>query len=186
MSYANRSPSITTITLSITTLVTTYLLTKSISKYGVSGAIRYIWEGDHLSPEVRYEMDQLESLEKQMRIQKKKMNKIGFVIETAKLNSVDEIVHDFDWNGEVEDTNTDGYENDQLHKRHYILSQIPSLSKDLGMLSYNLDNMAAKVDSVQSHGDDSIKAQKKGLSHKLVEMMGICDEYMRECGVEAS
>jgi hypothetical protein len=202
-SMSQRTPSISTITLSITALATTYFVTK----YGLSGTIRYIWEGDHLPPEIRDEIDKLESIQSETRVQKKKMNRIGVVIETAKLNSVDEIVegddeqseeiaHNSEGDGAMDkdnhkiqgglDADADRDDENNREKRHYILSQVPTVSKDLGMLSYNLDKLATQVDSVQSHGDDDVKRQKKDLSHKLVEMMEICDGFMRDCGVESS
>lgn len=146
--------------------------------------------------------------------QKKKLNRVSVTIETAKLNSVDEIIEegekDLEGSSSSSPNDSNGVGGGTLHPtsedetgaststseskgeqpsthmiRHYILSQVPSLSKDLGMLSYKLDQLAAEVDAVQSHGDEDVKRQKKELSQKLVEMMGSCDGFMVECGVES-
>jgi hypothetical protein len=219
-----RTPSInvnaTTITITTTTIlaaISTYIATKSISKYGIQGTLRYIWEGDHLSPHIRHEMDTLASIQSKMIQQKKKLNRVSVTIETAKLNSVDEIIEegekdekDLEGSSSSSPNDSNGVGGGTLHPtsedetgaststsvskgeqpsthmiRHYILSQVPSLSKDLGMLSYKLDQLAAEVDAVQSHGDEDVKRQKKELSQKLVEMMGSCDGFMVECGVES-
>jgi hypothetical protein len=146
--------------------------------------------------------------------QKKKLNRVSVTIETAKLNSVDEIIEegekDLEGSSSSSPNDSNGVGGGTLHPtsedetgaststseskgeqpsthiiRHYILSQVPSLSKDLGMLSYKLDQLAAEVDAVQSHGDEDVKRQKKELSQKLVEMMASCDGFMVECGVES-
>jgi len=74
--------------------------------------------------------------------------------------------------------------NDGTQKKHYILSQAPSLSTDLSVLSYSLDKLAADVDTVQSHGDDDVRKRKKDLSKKIVQMMNVVDGFMKDCGVE--
>ena len=85
-----------TVTISIVTtaaaaaIATTYLLTKPlISKYGLSGTVRLIWEGDHLPPHIRECVDKLQDIEMKLKKEKRSMNRIKVVIETAKLNSVD-------------------------------------------------------------------------------------------------
>jgi hypothetical protein len=159
-------------------------------------------------------MDTLASIQSKMIQQKKKLNRVSVTIETAKLNSVDEIIEegekDLEGSSSSSPNDSNGVGGGTLHPtsedetgaststseskgeqpsthmiRHYILSQVPSLSKDLGMLSYKLDQLAAEVDAVQSHGDEDVKRQKKELSQKLVEMMGSCDGFMVECGVES-
>jgi hypothetical protein len=112
--------------------------------------------------------------------EKRNMNRIKVVIETAKLNSVD---HD----DENENIQVGGEQNDisgPSIKKHYILCQVPSLSTDLGSLSYNLDKLAAQVDGIATHGDSEVKTMKKELSSKIVELMSLCDEYLKECGIE--
>lgn len=190
-------PLVISIATAAAAIATTYLLTKPLlSKYGLSGTLRLIWEGDHLPPHIRECVDELQDIEIKLKKEKRTINRIKVVIETAKLNSVD----DDDGNnpldphdqgnsssreirvGEV--VGDDGNKLDSSIKQHYILCQVPSLSKDLGSLSYNLDKLAAQVDGVASHGDTDVKTMKKELSSKIVDMMTICDEFIKECGIE--
>jgi prefoldin subunit 5 len=67
-----------------------------------------------------------------------------------------------------------------------MYSQIPSLSKDLATLSYNLDKLAAEIDSVQSHGCNTVKAKKKELSNVIVNMMNTLDALIQTCGFDPS
>eukprot|EP00554_Chaetoceros_debilis_P004705 CAMPEP_0194092222 /NCGR_PEP_ID=MMETSP0149-20130528/45925_1 /TAXON_ID=122233 /ORGANISM="Chaetoceros debilis, Strain MM31A-1" /LENGTH=173 /DNA_ID=CAMNT_0038777093 /DNA_START=71 /DNA_END=592 /DNA_ORIENTATION=- len=163
---------------------TSYLITNYIvKKYGggtMSGTLRFIWEGDHLPLHVRDAIDELEKIEALVKKQKKKLNKVDILMETAKLNSVD---HDDDNNNTAEEIN-DGQETSTQKKKHYILDQIPAIEKDLGLLSSSLDSLAAKVDSVQSSGDVDIKRQKRELSRTVVGMMDKVDMFMKDCGVE--
>ena len=151
-------------TLTITTIVTTYYLTKSIRNYGIAGTLRYIWEGDHLSPEIRDAVDTLEEVELKLKKQKKKLDKVEIMIEVERLNSVDGV--------------SDG--SDSINQ----LEPSVTLSKDLTMLSYTLDKIAAEIDSVQSYGDVDVKRRKKENSSTLVSMMEKVDRFLKECGIE--
>ena len=110
------------------------------------------------------------------------MNRIETTIQTAKLNSVDDEIVDI----HIPTSSTSSSGEGQTSQKHYILSQVPSLTTDLSTLSYTLDKLAAEVDSVQSHGDEDVRRRKKELSTKLVDMMGVCDGFIKECGVGES
>ena len=162
----------------------TYLLSKPISKYGLSGCLRYIWEGDHLPPHIRDAFDELDKVEyKQLRKEQKRLEKIEVAIELAKLNSVDagyeKSCNEGSGNATSSNDNTDEA------GTNYILAQSPNLTKDLAGLSYNLDVLAATVDSVTSHNDLELKARKKRLSNKLVQMMEQVDVFLKDCGISA-
>ena len=86
-----------------------------------------------------------------------RLEQVEISIETARLNSVDG-------------------SDDQ------ILEQYPQIKKDLSMVSYRLDKVAAEVDSVQSHGNVEVKRRKKYLSNKLVCMMERADSLIALCG----
>lgn len=150
------------------------LLYKPLSKYGIQGTLRLIWEGDAVPPHIRDQLDKLDVINSKLLKQSKKLKKIKTTIEMAKLNSVDGEVD------EIEDVDSTS------PKRHYILIQIPSLEKDLGMLSYTLDQIAAEIDELNSHSDADLRQQKKDMSKRVVEMMNLCDSYLKECGVESS
>lgn len=162
---------VTTITITTITLVTTCMLGSAISKYGVTGTLRYIWEGDHLSPESRESVDTLDGVESKIKKQTKKLEKIEIMVEVERLNSVD-----------------DGYDNSEETKvpqsKNGTLSISSSLAKDVSILSSTLDRIAGEIDSVQSHGDLDIKKRKKEFSKLLVSMMDKVDRILKECGVE--
>jgi len=93
MSYGRSYPSITitTLTLTLTTLASTYFITKKISQYGLAGSLRLLWEGDHLPPNIREAIDSLDELaNRAIPKQGRKLDKIDCTIQLAKLNSVDD------------------------------------------------------------------------------------------------
>lgn len=167
-----------TIVISITAIVVTSVALKSIAKYGLRGTLNYIWIGDHLTPDIRESTDTLEHIEfKCIPKELKRLNKLEIVISTATLNSVDE--------GEMKNDEMGMNHEKDTNNAYYMYSQIPSLSKDLGTLSYNLDKLAADVDAVQSHGNDSVKAKKKELSNRIVKMMNTVDDLIETCGFDS-
>jgi len=106
------------LTTSTTTLGLLYYLTqKSIqlinTNYGgISGFLRFIWEGDHLPFETREAVDELERIEmKLLPKERRRLEKVEVAIQVAKLNSVDEEgegddddAHDINNHGTIEDT----------------------------------------------------------------------------------
>lgn len=125
---------------------------------------------DHLPPEIREALDELDDTE-QTQIPKliRKIDKIQIIIETAKLNTVD---HD---SQPITFTQTKD-----------IIQNLPPVSlskikKDVGMVSHDLDCIAADIDSVRSLGNDEVKQQKKRLSSSVVTLMKRIDEYMDLC-----
>ena len=143
---------------SVTAAIASYYLSRAISKYGAKGFVRLIWEGDHLEPNVREAWDALDGLEASaVPREEKRLEKVEIAFETARLNSVDG-------------------SDDQ------ILEQYPQIKKDLSMVSYRLDKVAAEVDSVQSHGNAEVKRRKKHLSRTLVGMMERADTLIASCG----
>jgi len=202
---------VTTAAITITTLASSYYITKKIAQYGLTGSLRLLWEGDHLPPNIRKAIDALDDLsERKIPKQGRKLDKIDCTIQLAKLNSVDD---DDDNNGDDDDTNNtdNAMDNESVNttnttnstittnttntmssgssttttssrRRHYILSQTPQIKSELSGLSYNLDKLAAEVDAIQSHGDGEVKRRKKTLSTMLVQMMERVDGFISECG----
>jgi hypothetical protein len=143
---------------SVTAAIATYYLSKAVSKYGAKGFVRLIWEGDHLEPTTREAWDALDGLEANaLPREEKRLEKLEIAVETARLNSVDG-------------------SDDQ------ILEQYPQIKRDLSMVSYRLDKVAAEVDSVQSHGNVEVKRRKKHLSNTIVYMMERADSLIALCG----
>lgn len=167
--------------VTIISIVGTYATTNLISKYGLGGLLRLIWEGDHLSPEVRDAVDTLEDLEKRLLPKRKRdLNKIRLQIERAKLDSVDGGDENLS-SDETTSFKSPNEERGQL-QNDIILMTSPAIKKDISMLSHNLDTLVAKIDSVQSHGNLEVKERKKKLSNLLVEMMRDVDELIQDCG----
>jgi len=178
-----------TIALTLTTLstiITTYYLGKSIHKYGLNGTLRLIWEGDHLTPDVREAVDMLDSLGSKIKKNKKKLEKIEVMVEVEKLNSVDD--GQSSNNNYKNNNDNDGDSNSNNIVEDSITTSLtpsPLLSKELSMLSYTLDKLAADIDSVKSCNDIEVKRRKKEFSKMLVSMMEVVDSFFKECGIES-
>mmetsp|Transcript_7411 Transcript_7411/g.10796 ORF Transcript_7411/g.10796 Transcript_7411/m.10796 type:complete len:168 (-) Transcript_7411:85-588(-) len=150
------------IALSAITAISAYvsvLLYQSVKEHGVESTIRYIWEGDYYSDEVRSSLDSLEELEAKFLVISTLLEKIDTSLARAKLNSFDDdpIVKKDDWT--------------ESHRPG-------NLEKDLARLSYDLDKLAAEVDSVLSRNMDVIRIQKKSLSTKIVKIMEGADFFL--------
>merc|ERR1712071_550022 len=60
---SRNSHMIKTSTLTVIGITIAVISSKLISKYGVQGTLRLLWEGDHLPPEIREAMDELDDAE---------------------------------------------------------------------------------------------------------------------------
>jgi hypothetical protein len=190
-----------TITLTIiatTTIATTYFLSKSIYKYGLNGTIRLIWEGDHLPPEIREAVDILDDIGKKLKKNQKKLENVEIMVEVEKLNSVD-VVNGSHCSG-GSNVGDDGNNNDGINNtgsktagtstsssdtRIITICPSASLSKQLSMLSYTLDKLAADTDSVKSYNDTHVKSRKREYSAAIVKMMEKVDGFLKECGIDS-
>ena len=145
---------------------------------GIVGALRMIWEGDHLPSHIRISLDTLEDIkDKHIAKENRRLEKIEIIIQAAKLNSVDHEYEHIITNNENRSPT-----NNTVFPKYYILTQEPSLKKDLSRLSQNLDKIAAKIDEVPSFDDVTVRCEKKILSKRVVEMMEVTDRYISECG----
>ena len=132
-------------------------LYQSVSKYGTKGTLRYIWEGDPYSPELRKALNRLEKVEQAIE-REYILNRLEESLARAKLDSLDD---------------------DMTIEPQWIIAHAPrDLEKDLAKISHNLDTLAATVDAVPSHGDADIKGRKKRASQQLVLMMERADEML--------
>lgn len=143
--------------VALASVIGTCVTTKLILSYGFGGLLRLIWEGDHLSPDVREAIDALDDLEKrQLSKRKRELKHLRVKIERAKLDSVD---------GGLENESNDKFLSDKDGHSgssvNVIMLQFPMLKKDLSLLSHNLDNLVFAIDSVRSHGDSDVKEKKK-------------------------
>lgn len=181
MNTYNKTSLASTAFITLTTIITTYTVSKLVSKYGFNGTLRYIWEGDHLPPHIRDAVDTLDDVEDQLDSSiQKKLKKVIVMMEVARLNSVDGGCSNNDNKKENDDSQK---EMNSDKKSRIIISDPPApLIKDLGILSHKLDKLASEVDSVQSCNDVELKKRKKDLSRRIVRLMDQIDEYIEECG----
>lgn len=126
-------------------------LHRSVKDHGWEGTLRYIWEGDFYSSGVRDILDMLDELETQVAIQVSIAELIETSFDRAKLDSVDD-------------------DQSQVKKQEWNNAHPGNLEKDITKLSYDLDKLAAKIDSVRPIHTD-IKTRKKLLSNRVVRVM---------------
>lgn len=132
---------------------------RSLSKYGWRGTIRLVWEGDAYTPEAREAMQKIDKAQSSIRANEKVILELELTLARARLDSIDETVVVPQW----------------------IVCYMPrNLEKDLAKLSYDLDSLAATVDSVVAVDDGELKQRKKLYSEQLVFMMERADVLL-EC-----
>lgn len=160
MSASRRIGTILTVTAvgSVSILATAWLY-RSVKEYGWEGTLRLIWEGDHYAPDVRDALDQLENLETQTAVRASLLELIETSLARAELNTIDD--------------------DQSVKKEGWATAHLPeNLEKDLAKLSYDLDRLAAKVDTVLTKHAD-VRPKKKELSRVLVKLMERADELLK-------
>lgn len=131
-----------------------------VSAHGFDGALRLIWEGSAYPPGIRERMEVLDEVDDRVEhLEHTRLSPLELGLEIAM--SSDRTTSPSSgrssaarnlWEAAVRDKGMD-------------------LRKALAGLSDQLDTCAAKVDAVNSAGESEIKARKKALSSKIVEMM---------------
>lgn len=125
---------------------------------------------DHLPHEIRDALDALDDIEEdEIPKMVRKIDKVQVTVQTAFLNSVDT-----------------GTQSPSIIEKKEMLNALPpksfsNLKKQIGMVSHELDRIAADIDSVRSDGNSEIKSKKKRLSSLAVSLMKRVDEYMDLC-----
>jgi hypothetical protein len=150
-------------------------LLKSVPQYGWEGTMRYIWEGDAYSPELRDLADTLEDAEIARSLQESRIHAMEAALDLARLNSIEgqsstEIVKNWVDCFAAEADNGGGGQ---------------SLEQVLADVSDKLDKIAAKIDGValsstMSNNNNKelverIQLRKKLLSKNIVLDMERCD-----------
>ena len=140
--------------------LSTYWFYKFVQSYGWCGTLRYIWEGDPLSREIRQLVDILQAVSQSL-------DKIGVAIltlekelERARLDSIDgaspaDILNLWRTN---------------LHYTEH------DLRKHLATVSHDLDVMASKVDQIPTK--EEVRQRKKELSSHTVLLMARADRLI--------
>jgi hypothetical protein len=140
---------------------------------GMTGLLRYAWLGDHLPPQIRQSMNDLDHAEKRIVESEKELEKIEISIERARLESVDD--------GSTATAGTSpaaGAAKDDESRKQSLFQQDPILRTKIGLYSNNLDKIASSIDSVKSHSDEEVKRRKKTLSNNIVELMNELDRMI--------
>ena len=183
------------------TVLTTTLLFynhKTIQTYykeyrGYKGLLRYIWVGDYLPPKLRQSMDKLDQVEIRITKSDEQLEQIEILIERTRLESVDA--------GSTTTKNNATSKSDEgassIHQQsineekitqeeltNRLFQQYPKLRTKIGIFSNKLDTLAACIDDIKSHSDDEVKARKKYLSNRIVELMNGLDGMIASLNLE--
>lgn len=133
-------------------------LFQSVKEHGWEGTLRYIWEGEYYPEDVLSALEMLESAETQLDVHLSVIELIQTSLARAKLNSVDE--------------------QSRIKKSEWAAAHHPSnLEKDLATLSFDLDRLAATVDSVVLE-EISLRPRKKKISRDIVTAMEKADALL--------
>lgn len=161
---ARKGGNLTVALISVATATTGIWLYKNyISKYGWDGTCWLIWEGSPYPPNIR---DRAETLDEQQLKVTEKHSQIATLegsLQRAR--------------------QAGGAGGDANAVLQYWQSDLSYIGQDistyLGILSDDLDKIAAKVDSVNTAGKESslagIKLRKKALSRQIVDLMKRAD-----------
>lgn len=144
---------------------------------GVTGLLRLLWIGDHLPPQLRQSMDELDKVEDRMGKSEEQLEQIEVLVERARLESVDGSTSS---SPEAEDCASSS---EELTKE--LFRQHPELRTRMGIFSNKLDTLAAMIDDVKSNSDDEVKQRKKQLSNRVVELMTEMDKMISSLNLEA-
>jgi hypothetical protein len=162
-------------------------LYQTVPEYGWEGTLRYLWEGDAYSPELRRLVDTLETAEIARSLQESRIHAMEAALDLARLNSVD-----------VDDDHQQASSSSREIVRAWVdcfaaAESGQSLERTLADVSHQLDKIAAKIDGVvlssssgitksrsSNHSEliDRIKKRKKLLSKSIVTDMERCDVLM--------
>ena len=140
---------------------------------GMSGLLRYAWLGDHLPPQIRQSMNDLDHAEKLMVESEEELEQIEILIERARLESVDD-----GSTATAASSPAAGAAKDDESRKQSLFQQDPKLRTRIGLYSNTLDKLASSVDSVKSHSDEEVKRRKKTLSNNIVELMNELDRMI--------
>jgi hypothetical protein len=183
---SNNSRPIILVAATAASAAASFWLYKSVTSYGWEGTLRYVWEGDPYTPQVREYIDILDRVDDSRLHQESLIWTIEEALERARLDSVDD----------SETSSSPKSATDKLSTTNEIVLLWMSnfetvgrgdLEKNLAHLSTVLDKLAAQVDGVlvgAKDGADSsqtwteLKRRKKLLSKQLVLAMERADALL--------
>jgi hypothetical protein len=138
----------------------------SLWRHGWDGTLRYIWEGDPYSPQMRIHVDSILLVQQSMARDEQAIESLEQQWRQVQLNSNDSSL----WRA----------------WQSSLSSESPSLvytdlSKELGRLSYELDQYAYQLDQVRFSSQWRYrywKSQRKELATRLVALMERVDQLI--------
>lgn len=154
-----------------------FFLRNSIKENGWEGTLRYIWEGDVYSGDMRVHVDSLEKAEVARAIQESRLSSMEEALERARLESVDET------NVEDEGKRSNVQSRKDIAQK-WVSSFDGDLSRTLADVSDKLDKVASQVDEVifslsELNADNllmrQLRQRKKLLSKTIILDMERCD-----------
>lgn len=144
--------------VSITVATTTgFVAYKLISRYGLEGSYYYVWEGSQYPPRIRAQAEALDAVQETISEKENSITNLEQGLQRAQravpstADSSEILLH---WQADL---------------------AIPDIRTYLAQLSDSLDKIAARVDGVNSAGDNEIKVRKKALSKMIVQLMDQAD-----------
>ena len=156
---SKRNFALEAVTISLLGL-SSYWIYQCVQAYGWNGTVRYIWEGDPLSQEVRQFFDILKAVSQSLDVLNADISTLEEALERARLDTIDEM------NSAV----ILQYWRANLHHTAH------DIRKDLAKVSSDLDVLASKIDQIPSK--DEVRPQKKELSSRTVLLMARADRLI--------
>ena len=150
----------TSVTMIAVVSASSYWMYQLVGAYGWDGALRYIWEGDPNPQNVRERIDTLRMINRKLDQKQKSLSSLQEGLERARLDSVD------------------GSSTDEIRKLWEKNIPDKDLRQKLALISYDLDQLAAKIDGVTAGDEDKIKQTKKTMSSRVVKLMEGADSLI--------
>lgn len=147
----------------------------------MSGLLRCAWLGDHLPPEIRTSMNELDDVEERMKKSREMLENIEISIEWARLEmeSVDDGTTTATTAAERATPATDRSKVDEsITMRSLLFQRDPKWRTRIGTYSNTLDMLASNLDAVKSHSDVEVRERKKALSNEIVRLMNELDRLV--------
>lgn len=163
--FLNDNPGTTVLYALATVTVgcSSYWLYRNIRNYGVEGTLRILWEGDPCTDEERSCLDKIQLIQQKIDTSEAAINILEEGLERAKLDSVDL---------------GDAVDSSMILDSWQKNTSSSDLRSEIGLLSYNLDKIAADIDGLAVLEHNDIRKKKKQLSSVIVAMMDRVDQMI--------
>ena len=125
--------------------------------------MRILWEGDPCTDEERSCLDKIQLIQQKIDTSEAAINILEEGLERAKLDSVDL---------------GDAVDSSMILDSWQKNTSSSDLRSEIGLLSYNLDKIAADIDGLAVLEHNDIRKKKKQLSSVIVAMMDRVDQMI--------